>query len=738
MRLTTMLCTVTLTLGVANGAVAQATPCCEIVGIDARTGLVTAKVTASNASFQFRAVTPQAARHLRPGQKVYANFTTNQVSLDGRKACCTITRPPQASVGIRPPVRQQPKTPGAANAAANVAVNTDILALPRVTYGEPIPVERGSKGKGPSLQRVEVVNVAARVGGRAQTSEVVLVRGLDGIEKATMLPRSARKVMEMHVRTLRPGQSTNYIVNPGAAREWFATHPLPDSAVEVPPIHLTMGSMSGSSMSALADQMRRWAEQHPEAASGGGGGSDCGNMFESMDCFNETVQDAGEGFTEGWEQMWEAANDAWTKKTEELADMWEVTQECFADKPLPGGSAPVKFAHTASIPVSLEQSQSKGGASGTVTGTVRLDIPVEADFDARMDFFYIPCLPFLVRPRSLSANGTMTIGQEFSVGVDAAGSFQRRIKIPPTGGPQIPIQIIPVVIGGVPVAILDISAYIEGVVDIASEGTAKGTFTLTNSQKSTFDFTCDGDGCSGNEKGTTAPATTKETAQIQGQVTVSPGLYTALQLNLNYNVLGARAGPLPYLKGMASGCAAITSTQTAGDASSATETNEALTADLDWAIRVRAEALAGGKVIGKSWEKDLMKDPKHIWFKDLAGGGSSALKPAVTAPATAVATQRTDIRVRMPSCFPYPDKVQYRISWTGNATPTNAACQWNAASRAGTCWFDPTKDLPFSLTWTTAGTYSVSVSLVKDDHRNFGSTRLTQHTVTVSTPGGGS
>jgi len=72
MRLTTTLCTVTLTLGVANGAVAQATPCCEIVGIDARTGLVTAKVTASNASFQFRAVTPQAAKMiLSPGAKSF-------------------------------------------------------------------------------------------------------------------------------------------------------------------------------------------------------------------------------------------------------------------------------------------------------------------------------------------------------------------------------------------------------------------------------------------------------------------------------------------------------------------------------------------------------------------------------------------------------------------------------------------------------------------------------------------
>ena len=713
---------VALAVAIAATAGAQATPCCAIVSIDARTGLIAAKVNASGQTFQFKVGSPLMTRTLRVGQAIYANFSTNQVSLDGRTQCCAIVQSPKGGLAVRVPGGA--KAPASSSGVDIAAANNLLAHLPTVTYGEPIPVS--SKRSAPSVARVERRVITARVAGRDQSAEVLHIRGLDGIEKAP-IHEGARKLLKMHVRTLRPGQSTHYIVNPRAAEEWLATHEVPNP-VNIPPISFSSGT--GSSLSQIADQIRQWQLTHPQGSGGGGGGggSDCGNMFESMDCFGDTVGEIGEGFSDAWEHMLEQAQDIWKKETEELAKLWDVTQGCFEDKRLPGGSTPVRFSVAPSIPLSLEQE----GSKGTIAGTVRLDIPMQADFRATMDFFYIPCLPFLVRPRSLSADGTVTVGQKLTVGVEANGSFKKHFTIPPTGGPLIPLQVIPIVIAGVPVAVLDVSAYIEGVVDVASQASAKGQFALTNSHRSAFSFTCDGDGCTGDEKGTTAPATTEETAQIEGQVSVSPGLYTALQLNLNYNVLGARAGPLPYLTGVASGCAAITATQTAGEATSV-GTNEALTADLDWGVRVRAEALAGGKVVGKKWEEAVMKE-RHIWFKDLASSGSTALQPSVTVPSAATVSQRSDFKVRMPTCYPYAERVQYEIVWTGNAAPTGAGCSWQAGR--GTCWFDPTKDLPFSLTWSNAGTYTVSVMLKRDEHRAFGSTRGAQHNVAVAAGGG--
>jgi len=333
-------------------------------------------------------------------------------------------------------------------------------------------------------------------------------------------------------------------------------------------------------------------------------------MFESVNCLEETVQDIGEGFTEGWEAMWEAANKTWDHWTGEMQKAWDAAPECFADKRLPGPTTPVKFSIAPSIPVSIEQGTSKGGASGTVKGTVRLGVPMEADFQAKTTFFYVPCLPFVVRPRNIEAEGTLTVGHQLNVAVEATGSFEKRLRIPPSGGPQIPIAIIPIAIGGVPIAVLDVSAYIEGEIDIASEGKATGQFTLTNSHRSDFAFSCDGEGCNGKQKGNTAPAQTTESVQIQGQVSVSPGLFTALQLSLNYNMLGARAGPQPYLLGTASGCAALSASRTGGE-SSGTDENSALTADLDWGAKLRAEALAGGQPVGKRWEYKLGKN-QHL------------------------------------------------------------------------------------------------------------------------------
>lgn len=58
-------------------------PCCQIAAINARTGVVTAKVNGTGQTFQFTLNNRTQLGQLKAGQGVYANFKANQVSLDG-------------------------------------------------------------------------------------------------------------------------------------------------------------------------------------------------------------------------------------------------------------------------------------------------------------------------------------------------------------------------------------------------------------------------------------------------------------------------------------------------------------------------------------------------------------------------------------------------------------------------------------------------------------------------------
>lgn len=66
--------------------------CCSITAIDARTGVVTAREAETNRKFQFKVTHSALLKSLKVGQKIYADFTTDKVSLDGAGFCCTIVQ----------------------------------------------------------------------------------------------------------------------------------------------------------------------------------------------------------------------------------------------------------------------------------------------------------------------------------------------------------------------------------------------------------------------------------------------------------------------------------------------------------------------------------------------------------------------------------------------------------------------------------------------------------------------
>ena len=681
--------------------------CCEVVAIDAKTGLATAKIGTTGNVFNFKPGNPATLVALRVGQAVFANLANHQVSLDGRSLCCMMLGDPHPAVaaivpGGRPltnDVRPDASRPAAP--LAGVAVARTELSLPTIAFGAPQPMPAGRR----PLELAEPRQVTVGLPGHTVTGKVVRLRGIAGIESASGIPDGARRLLAIHVRTLDPGQPHDYIVNTELAEQWIQSHPV------------------------AADIKASDAGHSRQSCSGA-------DYLTKANCDYQAVGD-------GWSAIQDQAKKDWNHASDELTHDWNMAQGCFADRTLPLSNIPVQFSITPNITIPLSSVANGAGvansfnnatSSGKVDGSVGLGFPMQSDFLADLDLFYIPCLPFVVRPKAIAAKGTMTVGETLTANVSAEGKFDRTFKIPPTGGPKIPIQMIPIIIGGVPVAELDVSAYIEGNVEVGGNGKADGHFALSNPHKATFAFSCNGGGCGSAAQQIPDPTQVSESAEIKGQVFVKPSVYTALQLDFDYDLLSARAGPQPYLLGMASGCAEA-SAQQASTGQSTSEENHALTADLDWGVDLRAEALVAGQVVGKPYVHSVTGD-KHLWFRDLAPGGSTALVANVQGAGPATVAKPASYKVKMPACYPYTNRIQYMVMWTGQATPArNSACQWQAGR--GTCQFDPTKELSFDLTWPAAGTYSLTVSPVSDEHhRTFNpAPPVTRMSVTVGAGG---
>ena len=65
-------------------------PCCSVTGLDAATGVITARVLSTGQTFQFKVTDSAQLSSLKMGQAVSANFQTQKVSVDGAGPCCNI------------------------------------------------------------------------------------------------------------------------------------------------------------------------------------------------------------------------------------------------------------------------------------------------------------------------------------------------------------------------------------------------------------------------------------------------------------------------------------------------------------------------------------------------------------------------------------------------------------------------------------------------------------------------
>lgn len=117
----------------------HAKECCHVSAIDARTGIATAKETATGRTFQFKLSDASLLRQLRPGSPVYANFRTKQVSLDGKTPCGEII-----SISAAADMRAPEATTPTAEEAAQVSAPPKAMAPANSTGSQPNTSSAGS------------------------------------------------------------------------------------------------------------------------------------------------------------------------------------------------------------------------------------------------------------------------------------------------------------------------------------------------------------------------------------------------------------------------------------------------------------------------------------------------------------------------------------------------------------------------------------------------------------------
>ena len=145
-----------------------AAPCCGITAIDARNGLVTAKVNQTGQIFQFQVGNPVLLRSLKVGQEVYANLSIKQVSLDGKSFCCAIVKL-NPVLGGRMSNSPAPQTnvSGSVQSSQQQAETTSVTGTSSVA--SPVKKATPTRGSG-TLPAVDMSKVTASEGSTAMAT----------------------------------------------------------------------------------------------------------------------------------------------------------------------------------------------------------------------------------------------------------------------------------------------------------------------------------------------------------------------------------------------------------------------------------------------------------------------------------------------------------------------------------------------------------------------------------------
>ena len=384
--------------------------------------------------------------------------------------------------------------------------------------------------------------VTATANGQTVKGTILHLRGLDGIQQALaqgLIPKTVGDILSMHVRALPAGESDHYLVNPELALAWSKTH------------------------------------REPPLADGTATDNHEGCNKWTWHCAGEVVE-----HTEGqMDQLRAQAQQDWQHMTGQAAQLAE-TAACFDESNRTLAKIPIQFDEPFQVNVPLEDSGKLGSFSGSVNGRVGVGFPVSTNVTTDVSVFYVECLPFMIRPRGVDGDGSVTAGTNFIAQVTATGKFSQDFPIYSTT-PPIPIQVLPIIAGGVPIAEVDISAYIGVDVNVSATATASASYQIQHNHTINLAFSCDGGGCTGRTTQGPTQTTTTESAEIKGQATLTPAVYAALQFDFDFDALSVRAGPKPQLIALVNGCAYSGKTTVTGKAA-VIQHNDCVVSDVDW------------------------------------------------------------------------------------------------------------------------------------------------------------
>lgn len=326
-----------------------------------------------------------------------------------------------------------------------------------------------------------------------------------------------------------------------------------------------------------------------------------------------------------------------------------------------------------------------GNLSGSATGIVEFAIK-------RTKVLWV-CVPYGARFNYARAYGNAQVGYgaQLTGNINYNYAWETEIAKPHLGGLSFWIGPVPVYVGfNLPINVgLDVQASVTGTVNYNGSQSSTGS----------FDYTCTLSGCSGsssyslgsnNQQTLTGSVSGRVYPNIWAQAAVRAYLYTEW-------VAYAQVGVRPYLRGDLWGYYGNACGDANGDGIQ--ETVSALTFDLDWQVYLTGQASAFGSSPAK-W--NLWNTPRyHIRFWDLLGG-SSALRPMISGPASPKVNVSNAYSAKMRPCWPYADSTSYRFAWgDGGLTTLSGAPQSWAAS---------------SHTYTTTGTKTLSLTSLSDTH----------------------
>lgn len=351
-------------------------------------------------------------------------------------------------------------------------------------------------------------------------------------------------------------------------------------------------------------------------------------------------------------------------------------------------------------PISLTLEDQAVGAKSApglhLSGKFKAKFPLRAELSAsvKVKVLEVACAPVALKLKYIRVHGSFDVRSELSLDaqIGVTQKFRARVVTEPLGGFVFFVGPIPVYLG--------CDAYLDATIEFTAPNLVQVAYAATGEGKGSIDLKCTTGSCSGtqtfehhwHDKG-------DATFAAQGvRAVIKPGLEGGLVAYVNDpDFIKAYFAVRPYLQ---SDVWAATSgqCQTPGVADDGPAV--ALTMDLDSGLDVVAGVDTFLPGVAKEFE--LYSWQEHLKFIDLVG--STALTPVVQVKPPTTAGAAETFTVRMRSCYPYKDKVNYQLGF-GDETGGKGGSYWGSPSGAQT-----------SHTYAAEGSFALSARALGDKH----------------------